>query len=535
MKRRHRNGLRFEPLEGRAMMTGVAGDFNGDGFDDLAVGAPSDNIDGNADSGSVTVIYGTPTGLSTANSRLFSLGIDAIEGDLVGSENFGAALAVGDFDGDGFDDLAIGAPGETVSGVVAGAVHILYGSTGGLKVEGDQRFHQDSSGVNGVAAVGNKFGFALATGDFDNNGRDDLAIGVPGEDVGTMNNAGAVNILYGLKSGLNGSGDQRFTQNSAGVAGVSKTDDQFGYAVAVGNFDADAFDDLAIGIIGEDVVGKNDDLKNDAGAVYVMYGRNSNGLSPEGAQTFNSALDGVQGVAVEGGNFGFALAAGDFNDDSRDELAIGAPKEYQTTAGTKFTSGAVHVFRGTEDGLGIGGDQKWDKGVAGIAETPTDTDMFGAALSVGRIDRTRTEDLVIGIPGNTINSNAGAGSIRVLFGSLDSGTTLGGLVATGTVSMNQGSATGLGTVEANDKFGTTLAIGDFNDDLQFDVAVGVPSDENDLNVKCGSVNVFYAAPPSQSATNGTLGTTGAQLFQLGLGGLPGSSDEGDQFGGAVLS
>jgi hypothetical protein len=433
-------------------------------------------------------------------------------------------------------------------------VHILYGSKNGLQVDGDQRFHQDTSGIDGVAADGNKFGFALATGDFNNDGRDDLAIGVPGEDVSNQNNAGAVNILFGRKSGLTSSGDQRFHQNSDGVDGIAATDDQFGYALAIGNFDADAFDDLAIGIIGEDVEDESVDeeveggsaVRQNAGAVYVMYGHGSGGVSVVGDQTWNSNVNGVQGSAVADGEFGFALAAGDFNDDSRDELAIGAPGEFQTTpSDTKNTSGAVHVFRGTSDGLTVKDDQKWDEGVAGIADTPTDTDRFGAALSVGRIDRNRTEDLVIGVPGNTITINnapiAGAGSIRVLFGKLDVGTTLGGLSVGGsdgnttTVNMTQSSNAALGTVEANDAFGSSLAIGDFNDDLQFDVAIGAPTDETDTNIESGSVSVFYAASPSQANPSGTLGSTVAQFFQLGLAGLPGSSDAGDKFGGAVTS
>ncbi len=142
---------------------------------------------------------------------------------------FGASLASGDFDGDGFDDLAIGAPGEGIGAKAdAGAVNVLYGSASGLTATGDQLWHQSTSGVLGGAEAGDLFGASLASADFDGDGKDDLAIGAPGEGIGAKADAGAVNVLYGSASGLTAAGDQLWHQNVAGVLGGAEPGDLFG-------------------------------------------------------------------------------------------------------------------------------------------------------------------------------------------------------------------------------------------------------------------------------------------------------------------
>ena len=123
-----------------------------------------------------------------------------------------------DFDNDGFDDLAIGVRGESVGTVaLAGAASVIFGSLSGLAAAGNRLWHQNVAGVAGVAECGDGFGNALASGDFDNDGFDDLAIGAPGEDVGAAANAGAINLLFGSAAGLTAAGNQVWHQDSAGV------------------------------------------------------------------------------------------------------------------------------------------------------------------------------------------------------------------------------------------------------------------------------------------------------------------------------
>jgi len=140
-------------------------------------------------------------------------------------DSFGWALAAGDFNNDGFADLAVGAPFENLGGAeAAGAVSVLYGSASGLTASGGQLFTQ----VGGAVEDGDFFGFALAAGDFNNDGFDDLAAGAPWERVGSLGLAGAVSVIPGSAGGLTATGGQLFTQNSPGVPGVAEAFDQFG-------------------------------------------------------------------------------------------------------------------------------------------------------------------------------------------------------------------------------------------------------------------------------------------------------------------
>jgi hypothetical protein len=198
----------------------AAGDFNSDGYSDLSIGVPGEDFDGMQAAGEVIVLYGSAFGLSTTArpAQLWRQGVafgllDAPEpGDY-----FGWALTTGDFNGDGFGDLAIAADREDLGAMTdAGAVNVLHGSTNGLSSASDQFWHQDVNGVEGTAGSGDVFGRFLTAGDFDRNGSDDLAIGVPHEDLtsasGILADAGAVNILYGSVFGLTAIADQMWTQ-----------------------------------------------------------------------------------------------------------------------------------------------------------------------------------------------------------------------------------------------------------------------------------------------------------------------------------
>jgi hypothetical protein len=354
---------------------GLQADFDNDGFADLAVGVRLEDVQGRDGAGAVNVLYGSANGLTGTGSQLFWQGASGVAGTAEATDEFGSSLAAGDFDNDGFADLAVGVPAEAIGSVRgAGAVSILYGSANGLTGTGSQLFWQGAGGVKGTAETDDIFGHALsAAGDFNNNGLADLAVGVPGESMGVLSRggAGAVNVLYGSAGGLRGTGSQLFRQGAGGVGGTPEFGDGFGAALSAGNFGNGAAADLAVGVPLEDITGHEN-----AGAVNVLYG-SAGGLTGAGGQMFWQGPGGVTGTLESFDWFGDALSAGDFNNNGPAELAVGVPHE---AIGTVSLAGAVNVLPGTTAGLtGVGSQGFW-QGSGGAAGTLEADDQFGSAL-----------------------------------------------------------------------------------------------------------------------------------------------------------
>src|SRR6266545_984347 len=356
-----------------AAAVSVEADFDNDGFADLAVGVPREGVGGADLAGAVNVLYGSASGLAAGGGQFFSQDTAGVLGTAEAGDGFGAALGVGDFDNDGFADLAVGVPSEGLGALTqAGAVNVLYGSAGGLTAAGNQQFLQGVGGVLGTAEIGDEFGFALTSGDFNNDGFGDMAIGVPFEDVGTRFDAGGINVLYGSAADLSVTGDQVFFQGTGGIAGVAEPSDFFGSTLAGSDFNDDGADDLTIAAPFEDV-----GLVLDAGAINVLYGSPTK-LSANGDQQFFQGSGGVAGVAEEGDGFGLALVGGDFNNNGFDDLAIGAISE---DVGAIVDAGAVNVLYGSAGRLTPTGGQQFIQGSGGVPGTPEEGDTFGSSLA----------------------------------------------------------------------------------------------------------------------------------------------------------
>ena len=201
----------------------------------------------------------TPAGAGECRPAGLSLAGD-VPGAVDSGDDFGAALASGDFNGDGHADVAVGVPGE---GNGAGAVLVFLAPCG---VGSAVRISQAGS-FPGAHEPGDGFGSALAAGDFDGDGRDDLAIGVPGEDIGTRADDGNVVVVFGSASGLDESRTTNLNQRRRINPGKPQSGDRLGGSLAAGDFDGDGNDDVLIGVPGEDVRGAVD-----AGAVMTFYG-----------------------------------------------------------------------------------------------------------------------------------------------------------------------------------------------------------------------------------------------------------------------
>jgi hypothetical protein len=414
-------------------------DFDGDGFDDLAVGVPGDAVGGKDDAGAVNVIYGSATGLITSGNQLWTQASAGIPGEPREFDFFGNSLSGRDFNGDGFGDLAIGAFGDGKDGFPrdCGSVQILYGSAAGLSAAGNQWLHQ----LKGKAQRFDWFGHTLAAGDFDNDGFHDLAIGAPYEEYGGMFQVGAVNVMYGSATGLKTAGNQLWHQAIAGVAGDPANAEHLGFSLSTADFDGDNVSDLAIGIEQDDV-----GAVAGAGSALVLYGSGS-GLTATGSQLWNQDSTGVadSAEALEGNS---DVVGGDFDADGFADLAIGFQRE---NVGSAVDAGAVNVIYGTASGLSSIGNQFWSQDSASVEQVAEETDGFGGALMRADFDGDDFFDLAIGVPGEHVGGGVRGGSVSVLYGSGS------GLTATGNEVWNQNTTGILDFSENPDFFGESVA------------------------------------------------------------------------------
>lgn len=522
-----RRSLKFESCESRLLFAGLHGDFNGDGFDDLVVGVPHEDLGSVRDAGAVQVFYGSSDGVTTANDQVLR-GRNSYD-------QFGAATAVGDFNNDGYDDLAVASPRAEVTVIVdggrnrnpigcifgcpenidkpkqikdAGHVQIFYGSNRGLSSTAAATFSQGN--LAGSPEANDQFGSSLTAGDFNGDGRDDLAIGVPYESYAGDYRAGVVHVVYGSHKGLTTSGNQLWHQDKLGGSS-SERNDQFGTTLASGDFDRDGRDDLAIGSPFEDI-GKT----VDAGSVNVVYGSRT-GLNTSGNQFWSQSTRGIKDKAESNDRFANALAVGDFNGDGRDDLAIGVPNE---NIGGIPDAGAVNVLYGRSSaGLSSYNDDFWHQDTYGVVGSAAPLEFFGNALAAGDFNADGRDDLAIGVMGETVRGHRFAGAVNVLFGSSNDLTSYRDQMWT------QDSRGVYSAAEAWDYFGSALATGDYNGDGRADLAIGVSGEDIGSVSAAGAVNLLYG-----SRTDRLQGRGYRDWISQNTSGVWSSSELNDRFG-----
>ncbi len=488
-------------------------DFDDDGFDDLAIGVPFESRGPGQFGGAINVLYGTASVLTADDDEFLhqerlGLGKSNDSGD-----NFGFALAVGDFDGDGNSDLAVGSPGEHIDPGAedAGIVHILYGFTHGLRLTNVQHFSQATEGMSSEPRDDEKFGSALAAADFNDDGFDDLAIGVPNHEVTEVSDAGAVHILYGSPMGLTADAEQFWHRDIPGIEGTPADQDEFGEALDVGDFNGDGFDDLAITAFGAEVHGFDF-----AGAVHILFG-SSNGLTSANDQLWSQRSPGIADSPESLEFFGRNLATGDFDDDGFDDLAIGVDESLATAP----NCGAVHVLHGTSNGLSADNADFLHQDRNGIPDDPENSDRFGWALAAGNFDGDRFDDLAIGVRGEGLPANISeAGAVHVLFGSRN------GVKKNGNLFFTQDTQ-GLDSVpEVGDHFGDALSAGDFNGDGFDDLVIASTGDVVSVQEQAGAVHVLYGSEAGPSPFV-------SQFWHQDVPGVKDIAEANDRFGSAL--
>ncbi|MCR6648561.1 MAG: VCBS repeat-containing protein [Cellulomonas sp.] len=465
-------------------------DFDGDGVDDLAVAARGPEwVDAEAHSvdGAVAVRYS-----SLQRSDVFVGQDEATRGHWC--REFASALATGDFDHDGYDDLAVGSTCESPDGSFAkkhsGAVFVFPGSRTGLDLSTVRRLSRSTVGVPGRALPGERFGQVLAAGDLNGDGYDDLAVGMPEAKVGSARRAGAVVVLFGARAGLSGAGSQAFDRSTAGVPGAARADDQLGTSLSIGRVTADGYGDLVVGAPD----GRETSLAWDSAVLLVPGGPRGLAVGSStmaGGVQVNQAL-GVDRFAPFVGSLGASVVVADVDGDGRDEVVAGAPDSWVHVPGSRVgaarkLSGAVVVLevRGSTFSLD---DTSWvDLGSAGVPGHPEQPDAFGTSLTATDLDRDGRVDVAVGAPRRRVGSQESAGAVYVLKG------TSHGLTGLGSVALTQATAGVPGYAGAGDGFGRAIAFLDVDGSGRRDLVVGAASDHalgDRPGERSGGVTVF---------------------------------------------
>ncbi|MET8947537.1 hypothetical protein ABZX30_29330 [Streptomyces sp. NPDC004542] len=419
-------------------------DFNGDGRVDLAVGAPGATVGGQAKAGAVSVVYGGPTGLRTSTRTLLTQNTAGIPGTAEAGDAFGAAVASADLNRDGYADLLAGAPGEDTDGDTNdGTVVIVWGSASGLS--GARTL------VNYWHTDVDRYGQALAAGDLDGDGDQDVAVGSTGPvnlsfvggpisrsgafgggsgayfpssysdaygitslSLGTVPASGHTTlVVHGRRTGTDDAITHLVADPSISNYTDWMTDLPAGYVSAIGDIDHDGYADIAVG---NDRETSADPAGAKGGKVTVLYG------GPEGRDTSRTPLvvaqdtTGVPGTAETGDAFGSSVFLGDLNGDGYADLAVGA-------SGEDSGAGAVTVLYGSASGLKTSGAKSYTQNTSGVPGTAEKGDRFGARVLISDHSGDHRPELTVGGPGE----NSGDGTVWSLRGTATGPTTTGAL------------------------------------------------------------------------------------------------------------
>ncbi|MGX1669782.1 FG-GAP-like repeat-containing protein [Streptomyces sp. NPDC055400] len=414
-------------------------DFNHDGYGDVAYSAGWSTVGGKKGAGQIVALYGSANGVNGAARKTVSQNTTGVPGSAETNDGFGWVSAYGDFNHDGYDDLAVSAPWEDVDGDTdGGTVLIMWGSASGLTGGTTIKDPAVSSHDN--------WGNALAAGDFDGDGKDDLAIGSSSSTIyvykagitsagtsggrytikppimsgggtgplnltaGDVNNDGRTDLVV---DGFETTSDYGWNTNyyvpgsAAGLDGSSATELKRGVITGIGDVNGDGFGDIVTGqewdpstdgtpSVPESVTG---------GKVNITYG---SATGPATTTAISQDTGNVPGGSERGDDFGGELTLGDINGDGFQDLAVGAPGE---NLGGVDNTGSVTVLYGSPNGIDTStGGQFFAQSTAGVPGSDEKDDQFGNEVKLTDMTGDGKADLTIGAFGE----NTGNGALTYL-------------------------------------------------------------------------------------------------------------------------
>jgi hypothetical protein len=441
--------------------------------------------------------------LVTENSGGFS------GNNLDNSDLFGSGITeIGDLDGDGVVDLAVGARKDDDGGTDRGAVWILFMKTDGT-VDSYQKISDTQGGFTGTLANSDHFGMDVANlGDIDGDDITDLAVGAWWDDDGGTNR-GAVWILFMNTDGTVDS-HQKISDTDGSFTGTLDNDDQFGISVgAIGDVNGDGTNDLAVG------APKDDDGGTDHGAVWILHLRTDGTVKDhqkisDTEGSFSATLDDTDyfGIGVDG--------VGDINGDGYNDIAVSA--YYDDDGGTN--KGAVYLLL-LDDNSSVNTYQKLSDPFFGSTYSLNDEDYFGRSVkNLGDIDNDGVNDLIVGASGDDYSDTDG-GAVHIITLNQD-----GTLKAMRKIAQSLSWAASNSKIAGYDYFGTSAtSLGDLDGNGTIDMAISLPfySGSNQ-----GAFYVFEMG----LLENETLQSTVKSYSKISdySGGFTGTLDDNDYFG-----
>ncbi len=421
------------------------GDLDGDGTTDIGVGAPGHYQD-DVNTGDFYVIFLNSDGTVKRTTAID--GTTPNVPSLPGDGNFGqAATSLGDLDGDGTTDIAVGAPGDDADTIGTGDVFVIFLNPDGT-VKGTANLDGDTRNVPTLAG-GSHFGNGVANaGDLDGDGTTDIAVGAPG----IFTRADLAGQVYLLLMNPDGTVKGTTTIDDGTPNGPSlDAGDHFGYSIAgLGDIDGDGAAELAVGTYGDDTV----HIISISDAASAGDGLVKNTGEIQGRT--------IVPPSAENDNFGWAVAGiGDLDGDGTTDIAVGGPGRF--VGGSDL--GEVYVLLMNSDGT-VKAKAKIDGDAPNVPALEIG-DRFGSSVtSLGDLDGDGTTDIAVGAPGHVLGSSS-TGYVYVMFLNPD-GTVKN------TVRIDGSTPNGPG-LASDDRFGESVtSLGDLDGDGTTDIAVGAP-------------------------------------------------------------